>query len=461
MISALFIYDNKGDVLISKLYKEDVKRNVADVFRIQVINQASIGKSNRDQRTPVLTLGSTSFIYIKSGNVWICAVTRSNQDCSLILEFLYKLEALLCIVLWDDNNKKKHQQEKLTLSDNAIVNGFPLIYDILGEVCDYGYPINLDIEYLKKYVVGLNESTVTNIFKKANFNPLSQLKKSTPPVTDTEHHNVTWRAPNIKYRRNEIYLNVEEKLNILMSAQGEILRSTIDGAIKMKSHLSGMPQCKFGFNQNTIFLTNYDIQDDERSSVVALEDSKFHQCVELDAFENDRTIQFIPPDGEFQLMSYNCSNNTNIPFKIIPQVQEIKKNKLIYKIALKTYQPPKLAATDFKIKIPTPRNVISTNFLASNGKVKYHPEEHAMIWKFNKIYGEQDNILTAEVEIQSQPNNDFSNWNRPPITIDFNLDMWSSSGLTVKYLKVQDKSKYKTVKWVRYTTKSGSYEVRY
>merc|ERR1711892_219676 len=31
---------------------------------------------------------------------------------------------------------------------------------------------------------------------------------------------------------------------------------------------------------------------------------KFHQCVRLSRFDNDRTISFIPPDGEFELMSY-------------------------------------------------------------------------------------------------------------------------------------------------------------
>ena len=28
-----------------------------------------------------------------------------------------------------------------------------------------------------------------------------------------------------------------------------------------------------------------------------MEDVKFHQCVRLARFENDRTISFIPPDG--------------------------------------------------------------------------------------------------------------------------------------------------------------------
>ena len=43
-----------------------------------------------------------------------------------------------------------------------------------------------------------------------------------------------------------------------------------------------------------------------KSKSVELEDVKFHQCVRLSRFENDRTISFIPPDGEFELMSYRC-----------------------------------------------------------------------------------------------------------------------------------------------------------
>ena len=40
---------------------------------------------------------------------------------------------------------------------------------------------------------------------------------------------------------------------------------------------------------------------------VELEDVKFHQCVRLSRFETDRTISFVPPDGEFELMSYRLS----------------------------------------------------------------------------------------------------------------------------------------------------------
>ena len=40
---------------------------------------------------------------------------------------------------------------------------------------------------------------------------------------------------------------------------------------------------------------------------VELDDVKFHQCVRLSRFDNDRTISFIPPDGEYELMRYRTT----------------------------------------------------------------------------------------------------------------------------------------------------------
>ena len=39
-----------------------------------------------------------------------------------------------------------------------------------------------------------------------------------------------------------------------------------------------------------------------RTNTVAIDDCQFHQCVKLGKFDTDRTISFIPPDGEFELM---------------------------------------------------------------------------------------------------------------------------------------------------------------
>ena len=56
-----------------------------------------------------------------------------------------------------------------------------------------------------------------------------------------------------------------------------------------------------------IYSTSYVVPTGTHSKAVELEDVKFHQCVRLSRFENDRTISFVPPDGEFELMSYRLN----------------------------------------------------------------------------------------------------------------------------------------------------------
>lgn len=51
-------------------------------------------------------------------------------------------------------------------------------------------------------------------------------------------------------------------------------------------------------------------------------------------------------------------------------------------------------------------------------------------------------------------------WSRPPINVDFQVLMFTSSGLLVRFLKVFERSGYQSVKWVRYLTKAnGSYQI--
>ena len=115
---------------------------------------------------------------------------------------------------------------------------------------------------------------------------------------------MSWRSEGIRYRKNEVFLDVIESLNLLVSSTGNVLRSEILGAIKMKCYLSGMPELRLGLNDKAMFETTGRAT---RGKAVEMEDVKFHQCVRLSRFENDRTISFIPPDGEFELMSYRLN----------------------------------------------------------------------------------------------------------------------------------------------------------
>lgn len=84
---------------------------LSDVFRIQVISNAQV-------RSPILTLGSTTFSHVKHENIYIVAVTKSNANAALVFEFLYRLIAL------GKSYFGKFDEE-------AVKNNFVLIYELL------------------------------------------------------------------------------------------------------------------------------------------------------------------------------------------------------------------------------------------------------------------------------------------------------------------------------------------
>lgn len=72
----------------------------------------------------------------------------------------------------------------------------------------------------------------------------------------------------------------------------------------------------------------------------------------LGKFDADRTITFIPPDGEFELMKYRVTENINLPFKIMPAYQEQGTTRLSVTLKIAALFSPRLFATNLVIKIP-------------------------------------------------------------------------------------------------------------
>lgn len=242
---------------------------------------------------------------------------------------------------------------------------------------------------------------------------------------------------------------------------GSVLKADVTGYIQLKAHLSGTPECKFGLNDSLLLSTGNEERGMGHSAAagaVNLEDCQFHQCVKLGQFDADRIINFVPPDGEFELMRYRAVDNINLPFKVIAQVNEVGKLRVDYEISVKATFGVKLYATDVVIKIPTPLNTSSTTQNATNGKVKYDPSENHLVWKMNRFAGGAEYSLHASATLSSTTYK--KAWSRPPISMDFSLSMFTASGIVVRYLKIFEKSNYSTVKWVRYLVKAGSYEIR-
>jgi len=306
---------------------------------------------------------------------------------------------------------------------------------------------------------------------------MSEDLNSKPPVALTNA--VSWRAEGIKHKKNEIFLDVVEKLNLLVAANGTVLHSEINGAVKMRSFLSGMPELKLGLNDKLMFEATGRYQARGSSGggnkSVELEDIKFHQCVRLARFENDRTISFIPPDGEFDLMTYRLNTHVKPLIWVEAVVEPHKGSRIEYMIKTRSQFKSRSVANNVEIIIPVPSDVDSPSFKSSVGNVTYLPDKDAVVWTIKQFHGGREYLMRAHFglpSISASDQNDHgdkrggrnggsseNSW-KAPIGVKFEIPYFTVSGIQVRYLKIIEKSGYQALPWVRYITANGDYQLR-
>lgn len=417
MISMIMVLNQKGDIMISRQYRDDVGRNAAELFRM---------KLKELENAPIQHLEGTSYMYTRHKSLYFCALTKSNVNPALVFEYIFQLIKILKSYLSED------------FDENHMRNNMTLIYELLDETMDFGYPQNCAIDVLRLYI---------NL---GNVKPSEEPEPSalTTQITGA----IDWRREGIRHKKNEVYIDVLESVNLLLSSTGTVLRNEVTGAVQMNTKLTGMPECKFGLNDKLVI----DKEKDKPS--VEIDDCSFHRCVRLGKFDADRTITFIPPDGEFELMRYRVTDNISLPFRIIPAVQEESNSKVSINLKMIANFSDQLFATHVIVKIPVPKNTSKAKIKNSFGRAKYEPEQQSIVWRVKRFAGKSECMITAEVDLMKTMRK--SVWNRPPITVEFQVPMFTSSGVHVRFLRVYDKSGYHTNRWVRYITKAGSYQIR-
>lgn len=454
MISAILIYGKRGEILSSRVYKDGLRRAVTDVFRAQVISNPTTTP------TPLLTLGSTSFLHVRHNGLFVVAVTRHDVDGIAVLEFLYKLCEVVTIQLG-------------SFDETACYRYVSQIYAILDELVDFGIPQNTepgtmelpglhtDVQHL---VGGTSQPTgVVGSLKRSlsigggggNSSSNNNSVPTLPSIPDSSSHpfddesdslfgsrsaksstspqmeSVPWRRSNVKHRRNEVYLDVIEKLNAVFDDRGHVLSASTDGVLKVKAALSGLPHCQV---------------DLERSEV--LESSQLHACVDHKRFHSTGVVQFVPPEGEFELLRYRVSKGIRVPLQIsthwlhgeqVVQLKNTLPDKQLMNIVVLVPLPSYSTSSTQKIK-------------SSGGKARFSPEKTAVEWKIGRVSS------NSELTLRIQSENKLGHLG--PAIVQFSIDMYTCTSLRVRSLQVVESSKYSTLKWVRYLTESGAVELR-
>lgn len=193
---------------------------------------------------------------------------------------------------------------------------------------------------------------------------------------------------------------------------------------------------------------------------VDLSDVKFHQCVRLSKFDNERVISFIPPDGEFELISYRLDIALRPLFMVEVFVDLRSMTKMEFQVKAKANFKDKCVANDVNIYIPVPCDAQNPVFKPNSGTVKYFPDKDAMLWTLKEFPGRKEYLMSAVLTLPTVKSPDRENFAKVPIEINYEIPYFTVSGLQVRYLKIEDKSGYQGYPWVRYITSNGDYQIR-
>ncbi|OSX68979.1 hypothetical protein BU14_2010s0001 [Porphyra umbilicalis] len=453
-ISAIFILDARGKTLISRSFRGDVPPDAPADFKARVIDVDADVIATPFVHVRKAT-GSYDFVYVRHTNLFIVAVTRRNGNGAMMLAFLYKLLDVLASYMRE-------------VREDSVRENFVVIYELLDEMMDWGVPQVTETAVLSQFIT--QKSKIA-----AAVGTLQQL-----PGTATGA--VSWRAEGIRHTRNEVFLDVIEQVNVLVSGSGSLLRSEILGKLVVKSYLSGMPDLKLGLNDKLQFDAaaaaalaagghgpsgdDNDVDGGRRGGApkkgksVELEDVKFHQCVRLARFENDRTISFVPPDGEFELMSYRLETEVR-PLVWVDAVIEQRQTRVDYLVKARTQLKASAVANNVKIHLPVLPDVDTPKFQCSSGKAKYVPERDEMVWHIKQFKAGRELVMRGGFGLPSLGEDAArENATKRPITVEFEVPYFTVSGLQVRFLKVVENSGYQALPWVRYITQAGQYEIR-
>lgn len=343
---------------------------------------------------------------------------------------------------------------------------------------DFGFPQMTETKILKEYITQQSFK-----LEKSPKGQLSEADLVAAKASSVGTQTVSWRPEGIKYRKNEVFLDVIESVNLTVNSKGQIVKNEIMGQVKIRCYLSGMPELRLGLNDKILFDVRGQqtgngkaspslnslgpIASHSSVSAVELEHVKFHQCVKLARFEQDRTISFIPPDGEFELLSYRVTpSETSSDFKplfwVDSVVEKFTESTVEYLITVRSQFKRRTAATNVEIHIPVPSDADTPRLNASLGYAKYAPELNSIVWIIGFFPGGKEFSMKVKLglpTVKSSPDAEANTLSRP-ISVAFEIPYYTMSGIQVRYLKIVEKSGYPSLPWVRYITQQGEYHFR-
>lgn len=434
MISALFVMSKVGDVLISRIFREEVKYAITGVFYTKIVQSDAKGLKN-----PIVTIGSTSFLYIKKGELYYMAVTRNNSDATVILEYLYSLVDLVTSLITGTPDR--------ILTEVEIMDNVFLLYELLDLTIDQGFVKEIDSKKLlpivgpsvtKAAAPTADDATPHYELKQCD----QELDLLTKEAIDISDNNLELR--NIEY----LTIDANKKINI----QGEIVSVACkdSGEFTLHLHTSMVPP---NTSTNTLTL----------SSLASPKESKDQEKLELTVQINKQ----IQPILNYALLDVP---NALLPVDLYGSYRQISSCKLEINLNLRISPEFIKKMEALNVKIPVPQHTSKISNPGSQDKLGGELQDKSdgyLVWSFTNVCknvswqdAENNEIKLCQI-IQVGSNCNLSDWviNRGNTLVSYIIRDHNMAGITVRYFDILDEPDMASINTYTNASTSANYSV--
>ncbi|XP_064616406.1 AP-3 complex subunit mu-1-like [Liolophura sinensis] len=417
MIHSFFIINNSGDVFMEKHWKSVINKSICDYFF-----EAQGKAVSPEDVPPVIPTPHHYLINIYRNQLYYLAVVTTEVPPLFVIEFLHRVV----------DTMEDYFNES---TESSIKENYVIVYELLDEMLDNGFPLAVESNILKELIKPPNllrtiAETVTGKSTSVSGSlPTGQLS------------NVPWRRTGVKYANNEAYFDVIEEIDAIIDKSGSTVFGEIQGYIDCLIKLSGMPDLTLSFMNPRL-----------------LDDVSFHPCVRFKRWESERVLSFVPPDGNFRLISYHIGsqNLVAIPVYIRHNISFREGGGGRFDITVGPKQTMGKTLEQVVIEVPFPKCVLNVTLTPTQGKYSFDPVGKVMTWDVGRIDPTKLPSLRGMISLQTGAAPPEAN---PPISIHFTISQMAVSGIKVNRLDMYGE-KYKPFKGVKYVTKAGRFQVR-
>ncbi|XP_036623505.1 AP-4 complex subunit mu-1 isoform X2 [Trichosurus vulpecula] len=431
MISQLFILSSKGDPLIYKDFRGDCGgSDVAEIFYRKVTELPG------DQPPVVMHHKGYHFVHIRYFSLYLVVTTSGGVSPFILLELLSRLATLLSDYCGSVSEK--------TLSLNVA-----LVYELLDEVLDYGYIQTTSTEMLRNFIQ--TEAVVSkpfNLFELSSVGLFGAETQQSKVVPSSAASRPVLTGRSDQSHKNDVFLDVIERLSVLIGSNGSLLKVDVQGEIRLKSFLPSCSEMRIGLTEEFCVgkseLRGY-------GPGVRVDEVSFHGSVRLDEFESHRILRLQPSQGELTIMRYQLSDDlpSPLPFRLFPSVQwDHGSGRLQVYLKLRCDLPPKSLSQDL-----------------SSPEQKAELGEGVLQWDLPRVQGGSQlcGLFQMDVPGLPDPPSPAPPLGLGPASLSFELPRYTCSGLQVRFLRLTAPGTPGNTSphtWVRHLSHSDTYVIR-